>query len=83
MLPTVIVSEMLGVPEERRDDFQRWSHDIVTNLAFGMEDEGSMAVLRRAAKEINEYLVEEIDRHQRERTDDLITTCLLYTSRCV
>jgi cytochrome P450 len=76
VLPTVIVSEMLGVPEERRDDFQRWSHDIVTNLAFGMEDEGSMAVLRRAAKEINEYLVEEIDRHQRERTDDLITTML-------
>ena len=76
VLPTVIVSEMLGVPDERHDDFQRWSHDIVTNLAFGMEDEQSMAVLRQAAKEINAYLIDEIERHRRERRDDLITTML-------
>jgi cytochrome P450 len=75
-LPTLIVSEMLGVPEERYDDFQRWSHDIVTNLAFGMEDPESLAVLRRAATEINAYLREEIDRHRREQPDDLLTTML-------
>ena len=47
VLPTLIVSEMLGVPDERHDDFQRWSHDIVTNLAFGMEDETSRKILGR------------------------------------
>jgi cytochrome P450 len=75
-LPTVIVSEMLGVPEDRYDDFQRWSHDIVTNLSFGHENEESLAVLRRAATEINAYLAEEIERHRRERPDDLLTTML-------
>jgi cytochrome P450 len=75
-LPTLIVSEMLGVPEARYDDFQRWSHDIVTNLSFGHEDAESLEILRRAAIEINAYLKEEIDRHRRERPDDLLTTML-------
>ncbi|MBO0728195.1 MAG: cytochrome P450 [Acidimicrobiaceae bacterium] len=73
VLPTVIVSEMLGVPEDRQADFQRWSHDIVTNLAFGLEDEESLTVLRRAATEMNEFLKHEIKRHEREQTDDLFS----------
>ncbi len=75
-LPTLIVSEMLGVPDDRYDDFQRWSHDIVTNLSFGHEDAESLEILRRAATEINAYLKEEIERHHRERPDDLLTTML-------
>ena len=75
-LPTLIVSEMLGVPEARYDDFQRWSHDIVTNLSFGHEDAESLEILRRAATEINAYLKDEIERHRRERPDDLLTTML-------
>jgi cytochrome P450 len=76
MLPTVIVADMLGVPEDRYPDFRRWSHDIVTNLAFGMEDDESRQVLRRAATEINQYIKEEIERHLREKPDDLLTTML-------
>jgi cytochrome P450 len=76
MLPTVIVADMLGVPEERYPDFRRWSHDIVTNLAFGMEDDESRQILRRAATEINQYFKEEIERHLREKPDDLLTTML-------
>jgi cytochrome P450 len=75
-LPTLIISEMLGVPEERYDDFQRWSHDIVTNMSFGHEDAESLEILRRAATEINAYLKHEIERHRLERPDDLLTTML-------
>src|SRR5258708_20064516 len=67
---------MLGVADDGHEDFQRWSHDIVTNLAFGMEDDQSREVLRRAATEINQYLVEEIERHRREEPDDLFTYML-------
>jgi cytochrome P450 len=76
MLPTVIVADMLGVPEDRYPEFRRWSHEIVTNLAFGLEDEDSRAVLRRAATEINEYIKDEIARHRRDQPDDLLTTML-------
>jgi cytochrome P450 len=67
---------MLGVPENRYADFRRWSHQIVTNLAFGLENEESREVLRDAATEVNQYMSAEIERHERERPDDLITTML-------
>ena len=76
LLPTVIVADMLGVPAERYDDFRRWSHDIVTNLSWGFEDEETRAMLRQTATEINDYLREEIDRHRREQPDDLLTFML-------
>jgi cytochrome P450 len=45
MVPTIIVAEMLGVPEERHGDFRRWSNAIVGNLAFGHENLDARAVL--------------------------------------
>jgi cytochrome P450 len=76
MLPTVIVADMLGVPPERYGDFRRWSHDIVTNLSWGFEDEQTRALLRKTSTEINGYLRSEIDRHRREQPDDLLTFML-------
>jgi cytochrome P450 len=76
LLPTVITADMLGVPEERYADFRRWSHEVVTNLLFGLEDEQGRAVLQRAAAEVNSYLREEIERHRREQPDDLLTYML-------
>jgi cytochrome P450 len=75
-LPTVIVADMLGTPPERYGDFRRWSHDIVTNLSWGFEDEQTRAMLRRTAREINGYLRDEIERHRREQPDDLLTFML-------
>jgi cytochrome P450 len=75
-LPTVIVADMLGVPADRYKDFMRWSHAIVSNVAYGMEDEPRRAEQAQASRELNEYFVEEIERHRRERPDDLLTTML-------
>jgi len=75
-LPTVIVAEMLGVPPERHEDFRRWSHDVVSNLSFGFEDEENLAVLRRAATEVNDYLRAEMERHRRDQPDDALTYML-------
>jgi cytochrome P450 len=76
MIPTVIVAEMLGVPKDRHEDFRRWSHDIVSNLAFGNESTEARAALKRAGDETNAYLVQEIERHRREHPDDLLTAML-------
>jgi cytochrome P450 len=75
-LPTVITADMLGIPEERFPDIRRWSHEVITNLSFGFEDEESHAVLKRAATEINAYLGEEIERHRKDQPDDLLTHML-------
>jgi cytochrome P450 len=79
MIPTVIVADMLGVRSDRYDDFQRWSHAIVSNLAWGAEREEIQAIMRRAAVEINEYIREEMERHRSERPDDLFTAMLNFS----
>ncbi len=76
MVPTIIVAEMLGVPEERHEDFRRWSNTIVVNLSYGHEDADARARLRQAAAELNQYLRDEIARHRRERPDDLLTAMI-------
>jgi cytochrome P450 len=79
MLPTVIVAEMLGVPQERHADFRAWSHEIVSGLAYGAEDPSRRELMLRAAREVNEYLSEEIERHRREQPDDLLTTMVNFS----
>jgi cytochrome P450 len=73
MVPTIIVAEILGVPESRHGDFRRWSNAIVANLAFGHENEEARAILAQTAVELNHYLAEEIERHRQEMPDDLLT----------
>jgi cytochrome P450 len=73
MIPTIIVAEMLGVPEDRHADFRHWSNTIVSNLAWGHEDADVRAKLQQASTELNDYLRAEIDRHRRDRPDDLLS----------
>lgn len=76
MVPTIIVAEMLGVPEERHGDFRRWSNTIVSNLSWGHEDEQARAAMLTAARELNAYLREEIERHRVEQPDDMFTAVI-------
>jgi cytochrome P450 len=76
MIPTVIVADMLGVPEERYEDFRRWSHNITSNLAYGHEDEATRLVMKQTSTELNDYMQSEVERHKKERPDDLITFML-------
>jgi cytochrome P450 len=76
MIPTVIVAEMLGVPQERHQDFRRWSHEIVSNLSFGNENPASRAAMRQAGDEVNAYLEGEIERRRRDPQHDLVSEML-------
>jgi len=76
MVPTIIVAEMLGVPQERHADFRRWSNTIVSNLSWGHESEQARTAMLTAAHELNAYLREEIQRHRVEQPDDLFTAMI-------
>jgi cytochrome P450 len=80
-IPTIIVADMLGVPAERHADFMQWSHSIVSNLAYGMEDAERREALTHASRALNEYMAEEIERHRRDPQDDLLTTMLGLSGR--
>jgi len=66
--PAVVIAVLLGVPRERRDDFGRWSHDIVNTLG------GADPALAEEANQQLFVLVDElVDQRKRlhERGEDL------------
>jgi cytochrome P450 len=71
-IPTIIVAQMMGIPKERYGDFQRWSHNINTNLSYGNETPETRASLNQTGVEANAYLEDEIARHAEQRPDDLL-----------
>ena len=75
-IPTVIVAEMLGVPEERHEDFRRWSNAIIGHASFGHESPETRQTMREALDQLNDYFTEEIERHRREQLDDLFGAML-------
>ncbi|RCW43254.1 cytochrome P450 [Halopolyspora algeriensis] len=66
-LPIRVICELLGVPEERRDEFRTWSNSLV-----GGDPESA----RQAAGAMSTYLVELIARKRREPADDLLTALI-------
>jgi cytochrome P450 len=75
-IPTVIVAEMLGVPEERHEDFRRWSNTIAGGIAYGNESPEVLAAMRQASDEVNAYMTEEIERHRQGTFDDVFSRML-------
>lgn len=62
-LPMMIISEMLGVPSEHREQFKKWSDDlIVSPKSSAKEDmERAISIRAKADKEISEYFREVIN----------------------
>ncbi|MDA1074319.1 MAG: cytochrome P450 [Proteobacteria bacterium] len=48
-LPVVVISRMMGIPEERMDDFKHWSDAMTGTLAGATKDELMSAVMEMAA----------------------------------
>jgi cytochrome P450 len=71
-IPIVIVAEMMGVPEERHDDFLRWSNSVTGNVAYGRENPEVRRRMDETLAELNAYLDEEIERHRRDDIDDVL-----------
>ncbi|MBV1878823.1 MAG: cytochrome P450 [Pseudomonadales bacterium] len=70
-LPVTVIAELLGVENNRIDDFKRWSNGLVT-LVNAPEDD---AVREQAMKEVFElaqYLSAAADNRREQPSDDLI-----------
>jgi len=79
MIPTVVVAEMFGVPDDRLEDFRRWSNVVTGNIAYGHEGSQIRAEMMAAVDELNGYLTEEIARHRSGELDDLLSAMLRMT----
>ncbi len=74
-LPVSVISELLGVEPERRQDFKRWSNAVtagMTGSAAGTQPEW----LIDAFRDMTLYFADVIEKRRRDPKDDLISAIL-------
>ncbi len=69
-LPITVISELLGVGEQRRDDFRNWSNILVSG---SNADSGRVRV---ASTQMATYLIELIAHKRSHPADDLLTALI-------
>lgn len=75
-IPTLVIARMMGLPEERFEEFSRWS-DAMGGILGGVVNasERGQELVRRgqeATANMNAYLHEVIEERRRHPTDDLV-----------
>ncbi|WP_417586238.1 cytochrome P450 [Pararhodobacter oceanensis] len=72
VIPVVIISRLLGVPEEMKDDLLRWSHDMVAmyqaNRTRELED-----IAARSSAAFSDFMRSYVKERRAKPADDLIT----------
>ena len=71
-LPVIVIAEMLGVDPQHRDDFKRWSDDVVHIVASGATEQ-SEAQYQQTWEEFSTYCARMIEERRRAPRADLIT----------
>ena len=71
-LPVIVIAEMLGVDPERRDDFKRWSDDVIQIVAAGQNEE-RMAQYMESWEAFKAYFVDMIEVRRRAPREDLVS----------
>ena len=74
-LPVTVIAEMLGVPPQDMDRFNRWSNDISLTIEPSLRDDQIRRV-QQATEELYEYFEGIIEQRLREPQDDMITALL-------
>lgn len=75
-IPTLVIARMMGLPEERFEEFSRWSDAMggILGGVVGSSEEGQAMVRegQAATAAMNEYLHEVLEERRRTPTDDLV-----------
>lgn len=68
-LPLTVICELIGIPEDEREDVQKWCA-TVARTGFSKEDKEKLA---QAEGSLRDYFVELIVRKRKNATDDLLS----------
>jgi cytochrome P450 len=72
-LPVIVIAEMLGVASERRDDFKRWSDEIVASLGGPFVSDETLQRALKSSQEMADYFHAVIAERRKEPRDDLLS----------
>jgi hypothetical protein len=74
-LPSLVISELLGVPPGDRDQLTRWSDDVTPLLGWRVTDQQRQAAID-AAESFHSYLGALLDERTDDPADDLLSALL-------
>ena len=74
-LPIEVIAHALNVPDDRLDDFKRWSDDSIAGIGTNVSIERRLDA-ERGVNEFQRYFAEQIERRRDEPRDDLLTNLL-------
>ena len=80
-LPVIVIAEMLGVPPADRDDFKRWSDDIVATLGGPLVAPEVLEQARISTQEMADYFSAVIEERRREPREDLLSALIAAEER--
>ncbi|MGH8009959.1 MAG: cytochrome P450, partial [Candidatus Binatia bacterium] len=72
-LPTIAVAELLGVAPEQRDDFRRWSDNVVLSMNGSVLTDEDRAQIRQSIAEFRAYFQDAIETCRRHPGDNLLS----------
>lgn len=74
-LPVIVIAEVLGVEPERRNDFKRWSDDVVS-ATNRPTDPQERERIRRSGAELRAYVADVIEQRRKTPREDLISALI-------
>lgn len=76
LYPVTVISEVLGVPIERRADFKVWVDDVLAAANRAAYGEGRLAEIRKSSDALRAFFEELYDERSVNLGDDLISTLI-------
>jgi cytochrome P450 len=74
-LPVRVIAKALNVPDERLDDFKKWSDDSIAGIGTALGLEGRLEA-ERGVNEFQHYFAAQIEQRRTAPQDDLLTNLL-------
>ena len=72
-LPVIVIAEMLGIASEHRDQFKRWSDEIVLTLNGPFTQPDVLERARKSVHELSDYFRGVIEERRKAPGEDLIS----------
>jgi cytochrome P450 len=72
-LPAIVIADLLGVPRADRDQFKKWSDDVVAFLGTGRAVSSAAEQAQRSLLELAKYFYDLITARRQRPTDDLLS----------
>lgn len=71
-LPVIVIAEILGVPPEDRDDFKRWSDEVIATLGAGLGGE-PQDISEETFEQMRDYFMRLAEERRANPRSDLIS----------